>query len=217
MIQSRIPIEPTRISTIACVIRSLLTTGADGRQAALLGDRAELGLERRGHRAERALGRDLAVLPERGRRRTADGARRRGEPTRTERGGLALGARLMGWPTAHALELAAGEPLARRLELALGECAELAAADGTTSRKSAGLTVLISMKPEPVGDRRRLEALLREDGLDLVGRHVRVLEPDLPVRAAGVVDRELQAAALGERRQQDEDQARDREEPARRG
>ena len=61
------------------------------------------------------------------------------------------------------------------------------------------------------GDRRGLEALLGEDRLDLVGRDRGILEADLPLRPAGVVDRELEPG-VGERRQQDEDEARDGED-----
>ena len=52
------------------------------------------------------------------------------------------------------------------------------------------------------------EALRGEHVLHLRGRDVRVREPDDPTRAAGVVDRELQALlAARQRRQEDEDQA----------
>ena len=70
---------------------------------------------------------------------------------------------------------------------------------------------LLGLDLDEVGaglDRDRLEALLGEDRLDLVGRDIRVLEADLPARPAGVVDRELEAR-VGERRQEDEDEARD--------
>ena len=60
-------------------------------------------------------------------------------------------------------------------------------------------------------DRRGLEVVRGEDRLDLLRRHGRILELDLPARAAGVVDRELQAR-VRERRDEDEEQARDREE-----
>ena len=67
-------------------------------------------------------------------------------------------------------------------------------------------------------DRRVAEALADEDRLDLVGGDVRSCEADLPARAAGVVDRELEALLPPvERGQEDEDQARDRDERARRG
>ena len=51
------------------------------------------------------------------------------------------------------------------------------------------------MKPSLVVDGDGLEPLLGEDRLDLVGRDRRVLEADLPHRAAGVVDGELEAGA----------------------
>ena len=58
----------------------------------------------------------------------------------------------------------------------------------------------------------RVVALRCDDGLHLVGRHVRVLELDRPDRAAGEVDRELEAhLAARDRAEQDEDQARDRD------
>ena len=57
-------------------------------------------------------------------------------------------------------------------------------------------------------DRGGFQPLRLEHGLDLVGRDVRVLEADLPRRATGVVDRELQAR-VGERGEEDEEQARD--------
>ena len=59
--------------------------------------------------------------------------------------------------------------------------------------------------------RGRLEAVLGEDRLDLVGRDGRVLELDLPPGPPGVVDAELEAG-VRERGQEDEDQPRDRED-----
>jgi hypothetical protein len=50
---------------------------------------------------------------------------------------------------------------------------------------------------------------LNKGRLDLIGGDIGVLELNLPDRAAGVVDGELEARlAVGERRKQDEDQAR---------
>ena len=48
------------------------------------------------------------------------------------------------------------------------------------------------MKPEPVVTAVASRPLASEDRLDLVGRDVRVLELDLPLRPAGVVDGELE-------------------------
>ena len=112
---------------------------------------------------------------------------------------LAVGAAL---DAGAALALAAGEPLAPGDPLATG------VGDGLGSGRSAICSVLISMKPGAGLDGDRLEALLGEDRLDLVGRDVRVLEADLPLRPARVVDRELKAG-VGERGQEDEDEARD--------
>ena len=90
------------------------------------------------------------------------------------------------WPRRRRHALAPGEPLG----------APAGAGDGLASgplRGRVSCSVLISMNPARLDDRARLEALLGEDLLDLVGRDVRVLEADLPAGAAGVVDRELQA------------------------
>ena len=57
VIQSRIPSAPTRIRTIACWMRSDADDRADRGQAALVVDRAELLLERRGELADLAAGR----------------------------------------------------------------------------------------------------------------------------------------------------------------
>ena len=52
-----------------------------------------------------------------------------------------------------------------------------------------------------------------QDRLDPGHGHARVLELDLPLRAPGVVDRELETdRAIGERCQEDEQEPRDREE-----
>ena len=89
VIQSRIPIEPTRMSTSAWLMRSELTTGADRRERVLLGDRTELGLEGLAHLAQLP-GRWELGVPDRCRRggRTGAGDSRRGWPTR-----IAAGAR----------------------------------------------------------------------------------------------------------------------------
>ena len=109
---------------------------------------------------------------------------------------------------APALALAPGDPLA-----AAPDAAGLAAglADGSGCLE---VGQLLGLDLDELGaglDRGRLEALLGEDGLDLVGRHVRVLEADLPAGPARVVDRELESR-IRDRGQQDEDQARDGEE-----
>ena len=49
------------------------------------------------------------------------------------------------------------------------------------------------MNPVPVLRDVRVDLLLLEDALDLVGGHVRVVEPDRPDGAAGEVDGELEA------------------------
>ena len=61
-----------------------------------------------------------------------------------------------------------------------------------------------------LADDGRAEAVLLEHGPHLLRRHVPVVEADHPSGAARVVDRKLQAE-VGERRQQDQDQAGDRE------
>ena len=206
---------------------------ADRRQRLLLGDRAELLLERAGDLAEPA-GRGDRRVADRGRRRgdgEADGARggagRRAtgsglgtgmatgsagpglaEAARRRRGGGStdgLGARGRRRARARgrrrARAPATGAPATRT---------PTAAASGRASTRPIGI-VLISRNPSLGLDHRRLEALRREELADLGGLDVRVLELDDPARAAGVVDRELQAG-VGERRQQDEEQSRDREE-----
>ncbi len=65
--------------------------------------------------------------------------------------------------------------------------------EGSTSTSPTICSVLISMKPDPVWSATGLEALLGEDVSDLLRGHGLVLEPDLPARAAGVVDGELEA------------------------
>jgi hypothetical protein len=66
---------------------------------------------------------------------------------------------------------------------------------------------------EPVGrpNDGRLEAFGCQHLADLRGLHVRILEPNDPAGAAGVVDRELEAR-VGERGQQDEEQPGNREQ-----
>jgi hypothetical protein len=57
------------------------------------------------------------------------------------------------------------------------------------------------------------DALLDQDRIDLTGSHVGILELDLPLRAARVVDRELQAhLAIRGGREADEDQAGDQDQ-----
>ena len=56
----------------------------------------------------------------------------------------------MGWPTVPRWSWPQGCRWRPRWRSAPGEALVLGAAEGTTSRKSAGFSVLISMKPEPV-------------------------------------------------------------------
>ena len=130
--------------------------------------------------------------------------------------------RLTRWRHADADAVAAADALADADGLAPGERSRratagsgLALGNALGSGRSAIGSVLISMKPDAGRERRRLEALLREDRLDLVRRDGRVLEPDLPARPAGVVDRELEPG-VGERGQEDEDEARDRDDSEKR-
>ena len=116
----RIPSEPTRMRMRAWLIRSELTTGADGRQAGLLGDRAELVLERRRDLAELALRRQVRVADgaggrRRGRRRApADGAGVAGAAPGWRRGAGVGGAARAGAPLGPAAAAARRRPGRRR-------------------------------------------------------------------------------------------------------
>ena len=202
---------------------------ADRRQAALLGDRAELGSRGR-PRPRRACPRSGSwccrpAAPATARRRARRPASRTGpaEPDadggRARRTGLGLGLALadgLALATrsrcagrAAALALAPGEPLATAAE-PLG--ARRAAGDGDGAGVGAGdrCSVLISMKPDPGRDRGRLEALLAKTASTWSGVTFGSWNRISQRRAAGVVDGELEAR-VGERRQEDEEQARDRD------
>ncbi len=134
------------MSTSACVIRSLLTTApmVVRLRCSAIGPSSSWSARATSPSVPWV---GISVLPVAG-GGDADGpGEAAGDP---DGAGDALGFADSGWRDGAALELAAGLPLAPALELAPGEALVLGAADGTTSRKSAGFTVLISMKPDPV-------------------------------------------------------------------
>src|SRR4029079_7883819 len=143
--------EPTRMSTRACEMRSLLTTApmvvrlrcsAIGPSSASSARATSPSVPWVG----------ICVLPVAGGGEAEGPGDAAGDPDGAGDAlgfadGLADGAAL---ELAAGLPLADGLPLAPALELAPGEALVPGAAEGMTSRKSAGFTVLISMKPDPV-------------------------------------------------------------------
>ena len=192
---------------------------ADGRQLTLLVDRAERGLERGGDlaaacRSSGCPGADAG--PARARRRARP--RRAGRSgARPRRDGLAeaLAAGLRRSAAAATARLRPRRDGARRSPAdGAGDAAATrrsleADARGGGAGVGAGRFGVGGGRPATEADRRRLdveeavaaacdrrvaEALRREDGLDLPSAVTFcVREPDLPARAAGVVDRELEA------------------------
>ena len=75
---------------------------------------------------------------------------------------------------------------------ALGAAVGIGVGDGAGGRRPIG-SVLISKKPSLVSTTDASRPLSTKTCRDLVGGHVRVLEAELPLRSAGVVDRELEA------------------------
>ena len=157
--------------------------------------------------------------------------RRRGWPTRTgwrSGGGRGRrrGRRRCGRRRAAARRRRAGCGRRRAMRTREAERADaLADGDARRRRRSAGASatapagcrpigsVLISKKPSLVTTTDASRPLAAKTCFDLVRRHGGILEGELPLRAAGVVDRELEALlAAGQDRQEDEDQARDRDE-----
>ena len=214
------PSEPKKIRTTACWIRSELTTAP-----------IELSL------ACSAIGPNSATRPRamspispvvgtspadpgigcrrgaRGRRGGRGRGRRRGGRWRgrgRDRRSRATRRRPRGATVRRRDGAAVAAPLAPGLPL--GAVVPVGAGVGS-SRRSRPVRRM-SKKPRPV----RVTVTsswpeLGEDPADILRGDVRVLEPDRPLRAAGVVDRELEARrAVRERRQQDEDQAGDRDE-----
>ena len=231
VIQARIPSEPTRIEQDRLLDQVLADDRADGRQGPLRVDRAERRLEG---------GRDLADLPV---GRAGPGRCRATGSARTVPAAGAGRARswapgLADWRAGGGDGLADGLGAGRGDGLgwsAGGPASRSRPAERPARPTAAGLgghgrrgrrrgrramrswSGSRSSRRPSRGPRRRRCPGRRRRALTWSARHRRVLEPDLPGRAAGVVDRELQPdRAARDRRQEDEDQAGDREQERRR-
>ena len=190
-------------------------------------DRGQAGLRRRSgpssvlegddHLAELAVGRELGVADgRRGRRRPTATAEAPGDADGGGRCALRTGdgrcRRRRLSPRRTAPPRRPGRGRARRPGRggAGRDASEAAPPPGRSG------SVLISMKPAPVRDRDSPRGPARRRPPRPARASRRIGEPDLPARAAGVVDGELEAGIRERRDQQDEDEPRDRDdEPSR--
>ena len=228
VIQARMPIDPRMISRKACWIRSLLTMPLIELRLTFPVDRPEARLEGRREGAQLAAGGRLVGSR---RCRSTDSATGWGSATATgtdsDWGWGSDSA--SGWGSARATgePEAPADPLAPGVEVGLGEAVGLAVAEadaelgceGDGGGVGVGLGGLQGDDGQPHEDvlqavlrarrdRRVAEALGVQDLLHLVRARCAVLEMDLPHRAAGVVDGELDAdLARRDGREEDEDRA----------